>query len=96
MLERLFGLFGLWLVDYLFGALFKVLYVYRIPNPIRYSLAAVIVISYFLIEGLLVHEAVRCHHQGNTYLMWLCIIGAVLFAILIVAGFFYQRKHFTG
>jgi len=81
------------IIEYLFGALFKVLYVYRLPATLRAALALLVVLSYGLIEYFLVHEAIRCFHEGKTYLMWLCIVGAIVFGLLIVVGFLHQRKN---
>ena len=83
-------------MEYLFGALYKVLYAYDLPVFVRYPLAALILASYIAIEVFLVHEAVRCFGEGKTYLMWLCVIGAVLFAVLAVVGVVSQRSKRRG
>ena len=93
MIEAFFGWIGRLLVEYIFGALFNVLHVYRLPVYLRYPLALLIVVSYVLIEVFLINEAVRVYHSGNRYLMWLCIIAVILFAILAVTGYLHQNNN---
>lgn len=81
------------LVEFLFGMLFKVLYVYNLPTPIRYSFAAIVIILYGLIEYALIHYALVYYHSGNTYMAILCIVGFVVFLTLIIAGFLHQRNN---
>jgi len=81
------------LIEFLFGALFKVLYVYRIPRHLRYVLALFIVAIYILIEYFLAHMALVYYRDGNTYMICLCAIGFIVFGLLIVVGFLHQKKN---
>ncbi|MBQ3338377.1 MAG: hypothetical protein IJG82_02060 [Atopobiaceae bacterium] len=93
MLERIFDWVGDLLVDFLFGALYKVLYVSTLPKTTRYILAALVIAVYSAIEIFLIYEAVCFSRTGETYLMWLCIIAVPLFAALIIVGFLRQKRR---
>ncbi len=92
MLETFFNWIGNVLVEYLFGALYTVLYKSGLPDYVRYPLAAGVGLSYLAIEVFLILEAIRCHRSGNTYLMILCIVGFAVFAALIIVGFIHQKN----
>ena len=93
MFERIFDWVGDLLVDFLFGALYKVLYVYNLHKAARYILATLVVAVYAAIEIFLIYEAVSFSRTGETYLMWLCIIAVPLFAALIIVGFLRQKRR---
>ena len=93
MFGKLFEWIANVIVEFLFGALFRVLYVYNIPQPLRYSLAAVVLIIYGLIEFFLIHYALVYYRSGNTYMMILCIVGFIVFLLLIIAGFLHQKNN---
>ena len=93
MFERLFDWVGDLLVDFLFGALYKVLYVYNLPKAARYILATLVVAVYAAIEFFLIYEAISFSRTGETYLMWLCIVAVPLFAALIIVGFLRQKRR---
>ena len=94
MLEKLFGWIGIILVEFLFGALFKVFHVYRLSMVLRIILGTLVIAAYMAVEIVLVHMAGVYRRSGNKYLMWLCIAGAFVFAVLIIVGYLYQRKHY--
>ena len=65
MFERIFDWVGDLLVDFLFGALYKVLYVSTLPKTTRYILAALVIAVYSAIEIFLIYEAVSFSRTGK-------------------------------
>ena len=94
MLGKIFGWIGVLLVEFLFGALFRVFHVYHLPMVMRIVLGTLVIAAYIAIEIFLVNMAGVYRRSGNNYLMWLCIVGAIVFAVLAVAGYLYQWKHY--
>ena len=81
------------IVEFLFGALYRVLYVYRLPEPFKTVAAIGIIVIYGLIELFLAINAINYGKDGNTYMMFLCWTGFIVFALLMVCGFLHQRKQ---
>ena len=94
MFEKILNWIGVLLVDFLFGTLFKVIHVYRLSKPLRIMLATLVISSYVIIEIFLIYMATFYWHIENNYLMFLCIVAAVIFVILVITGYLYQRKYY--
>ena len=94
MFEKFMSWIGELFIEFLYGTLFKVLHIYNLSKPTRIILGTLVISIYIAIEIFLIYMAYIYWNLENYYLMLLCIVGAIVFLLLIIAGYLYQRKKY--